>query len=131
MYSVRVFSECWSGRAGNVEVFAAEMTSVLPSSSSSSSASHLCPLPSLIAAAAAAAATANVAGPSPAAAADFHYQQLCGHLLSLAGTISDSPSHAVAQPDARDFRYDDDNVGRKLENRPTAFERYHPYSCRR
>jgi len=106
-------------------MFASDVKS---SSSSSSSTSHLCPLPSLIAAAAAASAT--VAVPSPAAA-DFHYQKLYGHLLSLAGSMSDAPSHAVTQSGARDFRYDVDDIGRKLDSRPTAFERYHPYLCRR
>ena len=125
--------------AGNSDASDLDMTSTLPSSSSSSSSStsHFCSLPSLIAAAAAAAAaaaTVNVPAPPPAAT-DFHYHKLYGHLLSLAGTMSNSPSLAVtalAPSATHDFRYDDDDdVGRKLESRPTAFERYHPYLCRR
>lgn len=117
---------------GNSDRSDSEMTSTLPSSSSSS---HFCSLPSLIAAAAAAAAaaTVNVSAPPPAAT-DFHYHKLYGHLLSLAGTMSNSPSLAVtahAPSATHDFRYDDDDVDHKLESRPTAFERYHPYLCRR
>lgn len=114
--------------AGNSDASDSVMTSTLPSSSLTS---HFCPIPSLIAAAAAAAAaveSVNAAAPPPAAT-DFHYHKLYGHLLSLAGTMSNSPSHA--QSGTRDFRYDDDDVGHKLERRPTAFERYHPYLCRR
>jgi len=129
----RVWAECWHVCAGNSEASDSDMTATL--SSSSPSSSHLCPLPSLIAAAAAAAAAAsvNVAAPTPLAA-DFHYHKLYGHLLSLAGTISNSPSHAVtahAQSSTNNFRYENDDVGHKLESRPTAFERYHPYVCRR
>jgi len=109
--------------AGIAEVLDLDRTTAVLPSSSSSSIPQLCsPIPSLIAAAAASAAAVS----SPTA----DYQRLYGHLLSLVTAgMSHAPSqHAIAQSD---FRYDSDDVGRKLDRRPTAFERYHPYVCRR